>query len=73
VVCDLSVFAPNSFSTGCGQAQISGVDLDDGALGDDVEAGLEFTLRILLDAQDVEAESGLQLWVCHVGFLHPEP
>jgi hypothetical protein len=43
--------------------------LEDGSLSDDTQLRVEWRLRVLLDAQDVQVECGLQLRVSHVRFL----
>ena len=56
VVCHLRILAPDNLATGCDQAKVGHIDLDDGSLGDDTKLRVHRALRVLLHANDVQAE-----------------
>lgn len=61
VVCHLCILAPHNLATGCDQTKIGHVDLDDSSLRDDTKLRVHWTLRVLLHADNIQAErSGIR-------------
>jgi len=60
---------PHHLSSLCHQAQLADVDLHDGSFRDDSESRVERRRRVLLHAEDGEAERGPQLRVRDVSLL----
>ena len=61
VVCHLRVLAPNDFAARCDEAKLGHIHLDDGALGNHTKLREKRRARVLLDADDWEAECRLEL------------
>lgn len=72
VVGDLSVFTPNDFTRGGDEAQFGDVDFEYCTACDDAELSVHSGAGIFLDADDVEAEGGLEFWMGDVSLLEAE-
>lgn len=66
VVCHLRIFAPDNLATRCDQTKVGHVDLDDGTLGDHAKLRVHRALRVLLHADDVQAERSGELCRCEM-------
>ena len=60
---------PDDLSPLCDKPQLADVDLHDGSLCDDPQAGVQWRRWVLLHPQDGQAERGLQLRMSDMGFL----
>ena len=63
---------PDDLSPLCDEPQLADVDLHDGSLCDDSQAGVQWRRWVLLHPQDGQAERCLELWMSDVGFLKPQ-
>jgi hypothetical protein len=72
VVGHLGVFAPNNLAGGSHQTQLTHIHFNNGTLSDHTQVGVQRTGRVLLDAQDVQVEGGLELGVGHMCPLHTQ-
>ena len=61
VVRHLGVLAEYDFSACGDHAELGDVDFDDCSLGHDAELGVHRTLRVLLDAENLQLEGRLQV------------
>ena len=65
---DLRVLAPDDLAALGDETELADVHLDDGTFGHDAERREQCRARVLLDANDWQAEGGLQLRMSHVRF-----
>ena len=68
----LRIFSPDDFSSGGDETQLADVDLEDGSLGDDPQAGVHGGGWVALDPNDGKVEGRVQLGVGHVRLLEPK-
>lgn len=64
-----SVSSPHDLSSRGNQTQLAHIDLDDGALGQHAELGVQRVLGVLLDADDGQLNGDAELGVRDVGLL----
>lgn len=69
IVCDLGVFTPYNFARIGHEPKLRDINLNDSPARYDTELGEHLAAWILLDADNVQAEGGLELRVSNVGLL----
>lgn len=72
VVSDLCILAPDHLAAWSDQPQLRDIDFDNGTLGDDAKAGVCLSIGVFLDADDLQLECSLQLWVRHMSLGHAQ-
>mmetsp|Transcript_22305 Transcript_22305/g.32606 ORF Transcript_22305/g.32606 Transcript_22305/m.32606 type:complete len:257 (+) Transcript_22305:14-784(+) len=73
VIGDLRHLTPSDLTRGSDQSQITHIHLNNGTLGHNSQVGVKITTGILLDTQNIELKTSLELRVCDISLLHPQP